>query len=81
MKLIQVGEKKEKKSALMDVTTSPGWEFMVLHKQLFWHVKGCLSLYCYEAAKVSAWIPAGMSGQGEGLFSFFAVNFSSSQNN
>lgn len=70
MKLIQVGEKKEKKSALMDVTTSPGWEFMVLHKQLFWHVKGCLSLYCYEAAKVSAWIPEGTSGQGEGLFSF-----------
>lgn len=29
-----------------------------------------LLLYCYEAAKASGQIPAGTSGQGDGLFSF-----------
>lgn len=71
MKLIQVGLKQ--KCALMDVTIFPSQEFTVLRKHFFFFL-ACegiwLLLYCYEAAKALGQIPAGMSGQGDGLFSF-----------
>lgn len=56
----------------MDVTIFPSQEFTVLQKCfLFLACEGIwLLLYCYEAAKASGQIPAGMSGQGDGLFSF-----------
>lgn len=73
MKLIQVGLKQ--KCALMDVTIFPSQEFTVLQKHFFFccflACEGIwLLLYCYEAAKASGQIPAGTSGQGDGLFSF-----------
>lgn len=85
MELVQVGgverKKNKTKSALIDITVFPEPGIYNVTNTRFWHVKGWLSICCYEAAKVSVWIPAGPLGAGQGALFFFAVRFSSSQNN